>query len=126
MKTFYRSLPAIAAVLLYTGVASSQTVPAMKADGILVSTAGMTLYTFDQDVQDSGKSACYGPCAAIWPPVSAAAESQVASPYSVVMREDGAKQLAYKGKPLYRYAADTKPGERTGDNFKNVWHVVKN
>nr|WP_329956717.1 hypothetical protein [Collimonas humicola] len=54
-----------------------------------------------------------------------AAGSQVASPYSVVTRDDDAKQLAYNGKPLYRYVADTKPGERAGDNFKNVWHVVK-
>jgi predicted lipoprotein with Yx(FWY)xxD motif len=43
----------------------------------------------------------------------------------VVTRDDGSKQLAYKGKPLYLYAADQKPGDRTGDNFKDIWHVVK-
>jgi predicted lipoprotein with Yx(FWY)xxD motif len=125
MKTFYKSLSAIAACLLYAGAALSQAAPALKADGVLVSNAGMTLYTFDQDVQNSGKCACNGPCAAIWPSVPSAAGSQVSLPYSVVTRDDGAKQLAYNGKPLYRYAADTKPGERAGDNFNNVWHVVK-
>nr|WP_329956716.1 hypothetical protein [Collimonas humicola] len=54
MKICYIPLPTIAAFMPYADAASSQTAPAMKADGILVSTAGMTLYIFDQDVQDSG------------------------------------------------------------------------
>ena len=94
-----------------------------KADGVLVNSAGMTLYTFDKDVPNSGKSACNGPCIALWPAVPAS-DTAPAAPYSVVTRDDGSKQLAYKGKPLYLYSADTKAGERKGDNFKNVWHVV--
>jgi predicted lipoprotein with Yx(FWY)xxD motif len=43
----------------------------------------------------------------------------------VVTRDDGSKQLAYKGKALYTFAKDSKAGERSGDNFKDVWHVVK-
>ena len=35
------------------------------------------------------------------------------------------KQWAYKGKPVYLWSKDTKPGDTTGDNFNNVWHVVK-
>ena len=42
----------------------------------------------------------------------------------VVKRDDGSPQWAYKGKPLYFYSKDMKQGERNGDNFKNVWHVV--
>jgi predicted lipoprotein with Yx(FWY)xxD motif len=94
-----------------------------KADGVLVNESGMTLYTFDKDVPGSGKSACAGPCATAWPPVPATAASYPA-PYSVVTRDDGSKQLAWNGKPLYLYAQDTLPGERKGDNVKNVWHVV--
>ena len=94
-----------------------------KADGVLADAAGMTVYTFDKDTAGSGKSACNGPCATMWPPVPVT-EERVASPYSVVTREDGAKQLAYKGKPLYLFAKDTKPGERKGDKMKDVWHVV--
>jgi predicted lipoprotein with Yx(FWY)xxD motif len=37
---------------------------------------------------------------------------------------DGA-YAAYKGKPLYFYQADQKAGDRSGDNFKDVWHLVK-
>ena len=27
--------------------------------------------------------------------------------------------------PLYTYSKDAKPGDRSGDKFKDVWHVVK-
>ena len=43
----------------------------------------------------------------------------------VFVREDGAKQWAYKGKPLYTWAKDAKAGDKTGDGFNNVWHVAK-
>jgi predicted lipoprotein with Yx(FWY)xxD motif len=94
-----------------------------KKDGVLVNGAGMTVYTFDKDVADSGKSACAGPCLNAWPAVMAG-DAKVAAPYSVITREDGAKQLAYKGKPLYLFAKDAKPGDRNGDKFKDVWHVI--
>lgn len=110
-----------AAALLLSGLAQADDV--MKKDGVLVNAAGMTVYTFDKDTANSGKSACNGPCAEAWPPVPASA--RVAAPYSVVTRDDGAKQLAYQGKPLYLFKKDAKPGDRAGDNFKDIWHVVK-
>lgn len=112
-----------AAALVLSGCASTTNPMVKKSDGILVNDSGMTLYTFDKDAAGSGKSACAGPCAAAWPAVPATAASYPA-PYSVITREDGSKQLAWKGKPLYLYAQDARPGERKGDNFKNVWHVV--
>ncbi len=99
--------------------------PAKQADGILVNAAGMTLYTFDKDVANSGKSVCNGPCATLWPPALVAVDAKTEADFSQITRDDGAKQLAYKGKPLYLYAPDKKTGDRTGDNFKDVWHVVK-
>jgi predicted lipoprotein with Yx(FWY)xxD motif len=95
-----------------------------KVDGVLVDAKGRTVYTFDKDAADSGKSACNGPCAKLWPPVLADA-APAAAPYSIITRDDGAKQVAYKGKPLYLYAEDEKPGQRAGDGFKDIWHVVK-
>ncbi|MES2262848.1 MAG: hypothetical protein V4724_30365 [Pseudomonadota bacterium] len=115
------TIPAFAAALLLCGAVQAQDLA--RTGGILVNAAGLTVYTFDKDVADSGKSACNGPCLQNWPAVPAPA--QVNAPYSVVTRDDGAKQLAYKGKPLYLYAADKKAGDRAGDNFKDVWHVVK-
>lgn len=114
---------AAAAVFLVTACASMSAPPMKMADGVLVNDAGMTLYTFDKDTANSGKSACNGPCATLWPAVPASAASYPA-PYSVVMRDDGSRQLARNGKPLYLYAQDAKPGERKGDKFKDVWHVV--
>ena len=98
---------------------------AMMTGGVLVAANGMTLYTFDNDKAGSGKSVCNGPCAGLWPPLMAGATDQPTGDYSVVTRDDGTRQLAYKGKPLYFYKADQKAGDRTGDNFKDVWHIVK-
>jgi predicted lipoprotein with Yx(FWY)xxD motif len=92
--------------------------------GILVNSAGMTLYTFDKDPHSSGKSMCNVPCAMKWPPLHAADSDTVSGDWSVIMRNDGSRQMAYKGKPLYLWAKDRKPGDKTGDGFKNVWHVV--
>lgn len=117
------SLSCAAMLLGGYSVAQAQSMP-KAADGVLVSASGMTLYSFDKDVAGSGKSTCNGPCATNWPPVPAPAQLP-AGKYSVVTRDDGSSQLAYDGKPLYLYAADKQAGERNGDNFKNVWHVVK-
>lgn len=115
--------------LAFVGCASYQTksmgAPAKMAGGVLVNSAGMTLYTFDKDVAGSGKSACNGPCAALWPPIAADTGATASGDYSIVTRDDGTKQWAYQGKPIYLYAKDEKPGDMTGDNVKNVWHVIK-
>lgn len=97
--------------------------PTKMSNGVMVNSAGMTVYTFDKDTPHSGKSACIGPCIALWPAVTPTGEAK--GDYSVITRDDGSKQLAYKGKPLYLYVKDQKPGDTTGDNVKDVWHVVK-
>ena len=94
-------------------------------NGAMVAGNGMTLYTFDADPANVGKSVCNGPCAALWPPLMVSSGEQPSGAYSVVVRDDGGRQLAYKGKPLYFYKADQKAGDRAGDNFKDVWHLVK-
>lgn len=88
---------------------------------VLTDKTGMTVYTFDKD--SAGKSACYGDCAATWPPV-AAENMPAGADFSVIARDDGGKQAALKGKPLYLFAGDKKPGDVTGDNVKNVWHTL--
>jgi len=92
--------------------------------GMLANSAGMTLYTFDKDAAGSGKSACNGPCAANWPPLHAAATDQASGDWTVLARDDGSKQWAYKGKPLYLWVKDHKPGDKTGDGVNKVWHVA--
>jgi predicted lipoprotein with Yx(FWY)xxD motif len=107
-----------------SGIAAAQ--PTTKvAEGVIVNSAGMTLYTFDRDTASNGKSVCNGSCIALWPALSAPDNATNSGDWTVVTRDDGKKQWAYKGKPLYTWVKDTKPGEKTGDNVNNVWHVAK-
>jgi len=98
--------------------------PAKMSNGMLVGSNGMTLYTFDND-KVPGKSACNGPCATLWPPLTATASDQPKGDWTIVTRDDGARQWAYKGKPVYFYSADKAAGDKTGENFRNVWHTAR-
>lgn len=119
-------LPALVAAAIVAACATTPPDPAKTADGVLVNSAGMTLYTFDRDPSGTGKSVCNGPCATNWPPLMAAADATPPNAaWQVITRDDGGKQWAYQGKPLYTWAKDTKPGERTGDGFNNVWKVAR-
>jgi predicted lipoprotein with Yx(FWY)xxD motif len=97
----------------------------MVDDGKLVGPTGMTLYTFDRDVAGSDKSTCNGPCATNWPPMLAGEKAPTGDGYSAIEREDGKRQIAYKGKPLYYWSKDVKPGDKSGDGFNQAWHVAK-
>ena len=115
----------VAATLALTAFAASAAAPAVSTDGVLATPSGATLYTFDKDAANSGKSACNGPCATNWPPLAAAASDAPSGDWSIVTRDDGSKQWAWKGWPLYTFAKDAKPGDKTGDGKGNVWHVAK-
>lgn len=124
ISLFLATLAIGAASMVVNASASAADAPAKIAGGALVAPNGMTLYTFDADKAGSGKSACNGACAGLWSPLLAVAD-QASGEYSVITRDDESRQLAYKGKPLYFYKADQKAGDRTGDNFKDVWHIIK-
>jgi predicted lipoprotein with Yx(FWY)xxD motif len=84
---------------------------------------GMTLYTFDKD--SGGKSACNGPCAGNWPPLAATSDAKAEGDYTVIKRDDGSAQWAYKGKPLYTFVKDTKAGDAAGEGLNgNTWHIA--
>jgi predicted lipoprotein with Yx(FWY)xxD motif len=99
--------------------------PAKTMNNTLVGNNSMTLYTFDRDGVNSGKSVCNGPCATNWPPLMAEATSSSMGDWTVITRDDGARQWAYKGKPMYFWAKDAKPGDATGDGVGGVWHTAK-
>lgn len=89
----------------------------------LMDTNKMTLYTFDKDAK--GVSNCYDDCAVKWPPLYGEAGMDLPAGYSLVERKDGQHQVAYKGKPLYLWFKDKKPGDMTGDGVKGVWHTAR-
>lgn len=99
--------------------------PAKVSDGVYVGPNGMTLYTFDRDAANSGKSVCNGPCASAWPPLMASGDAKASGDWTVVTRDDGSKQWAYKGKPLYYWQRDAKAGDRTGDGVNNAWRLAR-
>jgi predicted lipoprotein with Yx(FWY)xxD motif len=106
-------------------LAAPPTKQATTAKGaVLTDAKGMTLYTFDKDSE--GKSACNGPCATNWPVLKAEASDKADGGYSIITRDDGSKQWAYKGKPLYTFAKDQKAGDIMGDGFLNgAWHLAQ-
>ncbi|WP_398483802.1 hypothetical protein [Tardiphaga sp.] len=114
------------AVLLTASAASAQALKTADTPKgkTFVDAKGMTLYTFDKDA--GGKSACNGPCAENWPPLFAADSDKPTADMTIVVRDDGKKMWAYKGKPLYTFKKDTAAGEANGDGFLNgAWHIAK-
>jgi predicted lipoprotein with Yx(FWY)xxD motif len=94
---------------------------------VLTDAKGMTLYTFDKDVQGSASN-CYdegdSKCATNWPPLFAEAGAAPEGDFTIIDRKDGTKIWAYKGWPLYLWIKDTAPGETTGDGVGGVWHTA--
>lgn len=105
-------------VVFPIGISGGET---LKFDArILVDDAGMTLYTFDQDKPN--ESVCAGQCAKIWPPVEAPRLAVTVGDFSVISRDDGIKQWAYRGLPLYTFVGDDEKGMASGEGVANVWH----
>ena len=118
------ALTGLAALALSLSSGVALAAPAMFKAGVLTDNQGRTLYTFDKDQAGSGKSACNGPCAANWPPLMADSAAMAEGDYSIITRDDGAKQWAHKGKPLYYWSKDMKPGDKTGDGVNNLWRTA--
>ncbi|MFG2820450.1 hypothetical protein ACGFX4_13570 [Kitasatospora sp. NPDC048365] len=89
---------------------------------------GHTLYRFDKDTNAPSVSNCTGTCATTWPPAAGGANPQLkgidAKLVSTVTRADGTQQLTLDGWPLYRYAADTKPGDTKGQGVNGIWFAA--
>ena len=95
---------------------------------VLTDANGMTLYTFDKDVQGSASN-CYdegdSKCATNWPPLFAEAGGPAPEgKFTIIDRKDGTKIWAYDGWPLYLWIKDAKPGDTTGDGVGGVWHTA--
>ena len=136
-------LTAAAAVVFAVSVAtasSGQAVPATAGGtatlhtttiggvSVLTNSSGRTLYWFAPDTPSN--SACYGTCAAYWPPVIGnpqAGPGVTLSKIATIARKDGSIQVTYAGHPLYTYIGDTAPGQASGNNINlngGLWHEV--
>ena len=124
-----RTMTLVASAVLAVGVsgyAVAQTTPAAvhAMNGMLMDAKGMTLYTWDND-KEANKSSCNGMCLMNWPALKAEAADKDMGDWKVITRDDGSKQWAYKGKPLYYFVMDKASGDKSGDGRGMVWHIAK-
>ena len=97
---------------------------------VLVDARGRTLYLFDNDKH--GRSACYGACAAYWPPLLSTVKPRWGkgvrgSLLGLTKRSDGKQQVTYAGHPLYTFVGDKRATQTTGEgltDFGATWEVV--
>ncbi|MDO8903222.1 hypothetical protein [Hydrogenophaga sp.] len=109
---------------LVMGAASLSWAQPMVTDGVLTDKTGITLYVFDNDTTVPGKSACTGACLNMWTPLYGEANAKSQGEYTLITRDDGKLQWTHKGRPLYRWYADAKPGDKGGNGLRSVWHVA--
>lgn len=98
--------------------------PIRKHNNLLVDIKGRGLYTWDGDLKP-GRSSCNGQCRLLWPPIFADEGAVPKGPFDLVDRDDGRKQWALRGRPLYRWASDKKFGDAGGDGVSDTWHLVR-
>jgi predicted lipoprotein with Yx(FWY)xxD motif len=118
------ALPA-AATAATKSVAKEGTVASLGKT-VLTNNAGRTLYSLS--VEKHGRFICTGGCLGTWKPLVVPAGTKPTGPATLgtVKRPDGRTQVTYKGRPLYAFAGDKKPGEANGEGFKDVgtWHAA--
>jgi predicted lipoprotein with Yx(FWY)xxD motif len=97
----------------------------------LVDAKGQSVYLFEKD--ESGESYCNGACAAVWPPLETSTTPQAGAGVTsralgTIKRDDGDRQVTYRGHPLYYYAADAStPGRTKGEDIEQFgagWYLV--
>ena len=96
---------------------------------VLVDANGKTLYAFAAD--SPGKSNCTDTCLQYWPAAKASGtishSSDVTAKLATIKRSDGTTQLTVNGWPVYTYAADSGPGQASGqgENLSGgKWWVI--
>lgn len=125
-----RKFTLIASLLLAACPAFSATYnkadpPFRQRGDILVEIKGRGVYTYDGD-KVANETTCFAQCRLLWPPVYADDEAMPKGSFTIFVRkDDGKRQWAFKGKPLYRWVSDLKRGDAGGDGVAGVWRLVK-
>ena len=96
---------------------------------IVVDSAGMTLYMFDNDTQGSGTSTCEGQCATNWPAFTTDSEEApavdgITGEVGTMTGVDGSTQVTLNGWPLYYFAGDSAAGDTNGQGVGGIWWVL--
>lgn len=80
----------------------------------------LPLYVFKGE--PAGQSLCDRDCTAVWPIVQAQKSDQPVGEWTIVAREDGRHQWAYRGMPVYTYFEDH-PNEPKGVGKRMDWYL---
>ena len=95
---------------------------------VLTNPAGLTLYTYKDDVANSGQSSVPAAIAPNWPPLtvtgSPVAPSGLPGQLGSFTRPDASKQVMYNGMPLYTFVGDTQPGQANGQGLLGLWFAA--
>jgi len=87
---------------------------------VLVNAENLTLYVFEDDPKN-GQPACVGDCTDTWMPHLAPEIANPVGAFSVVRREDGINQWAFRDKPLYTFSGDHEPDLARGVRVDDRW-----
>ena len=105
---------------------ASVSVGTTRLGPVIVDDKGFTLYLFEKDTGPT--STCVDACAKAWPPATVTgtptAGSGVTGALTTTTRPDGTTQIVLAGHPLYRFAADTAPGDVSGQDVGGTWYAV--
>jgi predicted lipoprotein with Yx(FWY)xxD motif len=120
------------------GSNATETVSVSSVDGVgkvLVDAKGAALYAADQEA--GGMVVCDASCTTIWDPLTVGAGKTpsagdgLTGKLATVKRPDGAHQVTFDGRLLYRFAEDPSAETVTGNGFADTfdgqsftWHVV--
>jgi len=88
---------------------------------VLVNRKGLTLYSLS--VEQRGRFICTDRfCLSLWTPLLVPkGTTPTGSPHlGTVRRPDGRTQVSYRGRPVYTFTQDRKPGDVKGNGFKDV------
>jgi predicted lipoprotein with Yx(FWY)xxD motif len=114
--------PTVAAAPTTAAAAATVKIGDSSLGKVLTDSRGLTLYTFNRDVAGGGASAVSGGLLAAWPALKLASGNPVkpdglTGDLGLITRDDGSKQVTYKGLPLYFWQNDKNPGDVTGQNI---------
>jgi len=91
---------------------------------VLVDNRRRTLYTFDGNVSKSKLACATSTCPDLWAPVAAGMLANPKGDFSLISRDDGVKQWAYKGKALFTFGGDHIPGDVNGMGVDKKYQVA--
>jgi hypothetical protein len=84
---------------------------------------GLRIYVNDRD--SPGKSTCNGGCSRAWIPLAVnPTDLKPIGEWTIIIRDDGSRQWAYKGRPVYSLFHDS-ADRPIGEGIEGVWHLLE-